>query len=597
MKLGVYCRVSGLSQRENSSLGNQKTLGIEFCKRSGFSYEVFEDVESGGKLNRKQFSKLLKLCKSGDIDGLWVYDNDRLGRDYDVSGEIRQIIQQYNLKLFVGWEEVKLDESKDRFNYNIRSVMSDYERMRINERFNYGKKRAYMEGRGLGMLPFGYSKNKQKEVIIDEKESEIVREIHKLYLRKDIKFKSDVERRLINKYGKIVNGKRTNGGLVGRVLGNKCYLGKIYKEDCDGNRYTFDIGQIIDEKIIDRVNMKLGKMKGVRDANRKLNYLLKGKVKCGCCDSSMWVKRGGKVSKVDGKVFSYYYCNNEERKKKYKRKFDKYVIEENKFRKNKKVDLEEYERMYGKFSNCTSLQHNTISIKKLEELVWKSLYDFVLKSDKIKKEYKIRYKKKLGLKDKFKGKLKHYNKELSKEEDKKMKMYDKWLEGLVDDDFKEKWERRQKVTIKKLKENITTIESEIDRYEVVSNIDSYIDLMKRDIKREFGVRRFEDKRRVIEKYVEKVSVKQLNGNMKCKEYEIKIELFYEGEEEDKTTLKLLYSTLHNSFYKLKYGLAHTHSLIYKRKIHLTLLYNYKIHNVGLRMYDKNKNKRLLQKVY
>ena len=256
MKLGVYCRVSGLSQRENSSLGNQKTLGIEFCKRSGFSYEVFEDVESGGKLNRKQFSKLLKLCKSGDIDGLWVYDNDRLGRDYDVSGEIRQIIQQYNLKLFVGWEEVKLDESKDRFNYNIRSVMSDYERMRINERFNYGKKRAYMEGRGLGMLPFGYSKNKQKEVIIDEKESEIVREIHKLYLRKDIKFKSDVERRLINKYGKIVNGKRTNGGLVGRVLGNKCYLGKIYKEDCDGNRYTFDIGQIIDEKIIDRVNMK-----------------------------------------------------------------------------------------------------------------------------------------------------------------------------------------------------------------------------------------------------------------------------------------------------------------------------------------------------
>ncbi len=62
------------------------------------------------------------------------------------------------------------------------------------------------------------------------------------------------------------------------------------------------------------------------------------------------------------------------------------------------------------------------------------------------------------------------------------------------------------------------------------------DLMKRDIKREFGVRRFEDKRIVIEKYVDKVSVKQLSGNMKCKEYEIKIKLIYEGEEEDKTTL-------------------------------------------------------------
>ena len=60
---------------------------------------------------------------------------------------------------------------------------------------------------------------------------------------------------------------------------------------------------------------------------------------------------------------------------------------------------------------------------------------------------------------------------------------------------------------------------------------------------------------MIEKNIEKLSVKKLNGNMKCKEYEIKIELFYEGEDEDKTTLKLLYSTLHNSFYKLKYGLA------------------------------------------
>ena len=42
MKVGIYIRVSSLSQEDNSSLENQTTLGIEFCKRSNYEYEVFK---------------------------------------------------------------------------------------------------------------------------------------------------------------------------------------------------------------------------------------------------------------------------------------------------------------------------------------------------------------------------------------------------------------------------------------------------------------------------------------------------------------------------------------------------------------------------
>ena len=52
MKIGVYCRVSGLSQRENTSLENQKSLGIRFCKSSGYEYEVYTDVESGKQIEK-----------------------------------------------------------------------------------------------------------------------------------------------------------------------------------------------------------------------------------------------------------------------------------------------------------------------------------------------------------------------------------------------------------------------------------------------------------------------------------------------------------------------------------------------------------------
>ena len=52
MKIGLYLRVSTENQKNNTSLSYQKTLGIDFCKRSNYEYEIFEDVESGGKYNR-----------------------------------------------------------------------------------------------------------------------------------------------------------------------------------------------------------------------------------------------------------------------------------------------------------------------------------------------------------------------------------------------------------------------------------------------------------------------------------------------------------------------------------------------------------------
>ena len=45
---------------------------------------------------------------------------------------------------------------------------------------------------------------------------------------------------------------------------------------------------------------------------------------------------------------------------------------------------------------------------------------------------------------------------------------------------------------------------------LTSDSDGYVDLMKSDLKMEFGVERFEDRRRVIEKYVEYIKVKLID---------------------------------------------------------------------------------------
>ncbi len=76
-----------------------------------------------------------------------------------------------------------------------------------------------------------------------------------------------------------------------------------------------------------------------------------------------------------------------------------------------------------------------------------------------------------------------------------------------------------------------------------------------NIKKELKVRRFEDRRRVIEKYVEGVYVKHLNGSGKVKEYEIKIKLFYDGGDDGDGLFKMIYNTINNSFYIPKTNLA------------------------------------------
>ena len=47
MKIGIYCRVSTDKQKDNTSIDEQKRLGIEFCSRKGFDFEVYSEQISG----------------------------------------------------------------------------------------------------------------------------------------------------------------------------------------------------------------------------------------------------------------------------------------------------------------------------------------------------------------------------------------------------------------------------------------------------------------------------------------------------------------------------------------------------------------------
>ncbi len=200
----------------------------------GYEYEVFSEVVSGRKLggDRDVFSVLERKIFDKEIEGIWLYDWDRMVRDVEVMIYFRKLVEESGVKVFVGFEEKNIFDDSGSLEYNIRNVISDYEVRKIKRRMYEGKLKKWRDGKGLSNVGFGWKKNKEEDKwYIDELESEVIKEIYKVYLRKDIKFYSDVESRIIKKYGNDINGYRIDGGLVGRILGNEKVKGiKVLEE-------------------------------------------------------------------------------------------------------------------------------------------------------------------------------------------------------------------------------------------------------------------------------------------------------------------------------------------------------------------------------
>ena len=242
MKVGIYCRVSGSDQKDNTSLENQKDSGVRFCDSNGYDYEVFSEVVSGGKDfdERLAFNDLSTKLFDGEINAIWIWDFTRGWRDDSMKYLFVQIIKETKCKVFVGGVEKDILSDEGMLEMGMFSLISDFERKKILRRMKDGRNRRWKEGKGLGRIGFGFDNN-NGEVFANEIEKDVVVDIYKFFLYKNVKKYGDCERYLIKKYGREVNGKRLDSGLVSRTLGNKKYNSKlIYNTQKDGI-FEFDL--------------------------------------------------------------------------------------------------------------------------------------------------------------------------------------------------------------------------------------------------------------------------------------------------------------------------------------------------------------------
>ncbi len=232
--LAIYNRVSTEKQREKYSLPEQEKLGIEFAKKNGWDYKVYQDVMSGAKMEREDFNELLLDIQDGIIDKLFVTELSRLDRAEEAeSFYIKEQLVKNEIELFENGTKFDLDDIYVDAMYSIRKVFDRLERKQLAERCKRGLKNKRDKGESVFSRLYGYrledSGNGNKKWIVEESEANVIKEIYKLFLSgySFKKIKESLNERLITtRY----DNKWFVPSVI-RVMEKPQYCGYIYDSD------------------------------------------------------------------------------------------------------------------------------------------------------------------------------------------------------------------------------------------------------------------------------------------------------------------------------------------------------------------------------
>lgn len=163
MKVAIYLRVS----TQDQNLENQRLPLIQYAKRSGWDYEIFEEKESTRKTRPVQWELYNRLLRR-EFDGLLIYKFDRWARSTKELIEHIENLTSKGISVYSYSENIDLSSSMGRAMLTIISAFAQLERDIIRERTIAGLNRVRAQGKRLGRPRKTPSEN--PNTFTDEKE-------------------------------------------------------------------------------------------------------------------------------------------------------------------------------------------------------------------------------------------------------------------------------------------------------------------------------------------------------------------------------------------------------------------------------------------
>ena len=283
----IYIRVSTDAQTEGYSIDAQKEQLAAYCISKGIkNYEFYIDGGwSGSNIERPEMQRLINDVKEDKISHCIVYKLDRLSRSQkDTLYIIEDVLNPHGVDFVSLTESLDTGTPMGRLMIGILSAFAQLERENIRLRTRMGMKERVKDGywMGGGRVPFGYDYDKEKGILVPNKDAEKVRQAYDLYIQG---YASQAIANMLGfKYDRLTN----------QILKRKSNYGVI---EYNGEEYQGRHEPIISKETYDIAMNEMLK-RSVTNVTTS-EYLLTGLVYCGKCGAKMryqkWSKKGVKL--------------------------------------------------------------------------------------------------------------------------------------------------------------------------------------------------------------------------------------------------------------------------------------------------------------
>src|SRR5215211_4657258 len=180
----LYARVSGEEQaKKGYSLADQLDALRDWCAKN--DHEILEEVQdrafSGAYLERPGLDRIREMVVGGDVDAVVVLFRDRIARGVHAQ-LLSEEFREYGARLVA--LNSRGDDSPDgELGDNILDVIAAWERKKIAERMNRGKRRKAREGKVVaGPRPnYGFRFNEKRDgYLVEEDKMVVIRRIFRM---------------------------------------------------------------------------------------------------------------------------------------------------------------------------------------------------------------------------------------------------------------------------------------------------------------------------------------------------------------------------------------------------------------------------------
>ena len=190
-----------------------------------------DDGYSGAELDRPALNRLRQAVRAGRVDVVLSYDPDRLSRKLYHQMILAVEFEKQGIKLEFVTQNMG-NSPEDRMFFNMRGLVSEYEREKIRERTMRGSREKARQGKvvSAGATPFGFCYNKEKATLEEDSEkAQTIRLIFYTFANESLSLQSLAERLNQLHIPTPRGGDRWRASTLGVMLRNEAYIGKLHQ--------------------------------------------------------------------------------------------------------------------------------------------------------------------------------------------------------------------------------------------------------------------------------------------------------------------------------------------------------------------------------